>query len=151
MKLFLVDFGLADKFLDKDKKHLPDKIQNNNLGNFVFASKWAFLDHRHSRRDDVCMVFYNLIWMLEPNNSWLGEKGKMSNINQALEETKENKLKLDPKEVCSPKRTQFLIKFCEEIYSYGYDEQPNYNKLIFLLEKELIEEHCLPDQVFSFL
>jgi len=40
----------------------------------------------------------------------------------------------------------YLIPFAEEIYSYKFSEKPNYNKLRFLLTKELMEQDMAPNK-----
>jgi hypothetical protein len=44
-----------------------------------------------------------------------------------------------------------LIPLCKEAYSIGFDEEPQYGKLIFMLEMELFKMYCIPDNVFNFM
>ena len=39
-----------------------------------------------------------------------------------------------------------LLAFAEEIYSIKFSEKPNYNKLIFLMKKELLDLDKVPDR-----
>jgi hypothetical protein len=44
-----------------------------------------------------------------------------------------------------------LLKFCEEANSYGYEDKPNYSKLIFLLSTELFEIGIVPDTCYTWV
>ena len=61
------------------------------------------------------------------------------------------KLTMGPKELLSQPRINFLIPALEEAYSYSYDEQPNYRKLQFLLEKVLLLANKVPTSQFSWV
>jgi hypothetical protein len=60
------------------------------------------------------------------------------------------KLITEPSEICRDPRAKVLLPLFEEAYSYGYDERPLYNKLMFLLEEALINTNCIPDRFFSW-
>jgi len=38
----------------------------------------------------------------------------------------------------------------EEAYSYEYSDEPQYGKLIYLMEHELLNMNCIPDKYFSW-
>ena len=54
-------------------------------------------------------------------------------------------------EICGGNRCDTLIPLYEEVYSYGLNEKPNYGKLKFLLQMELVNSYCKPDKFFQFL
>jgi hypothetical protein len=43
-----------------------------------------------------------------------------------------------------------LLAFAEEIYSLYFSEKPNYNKLKFLLKKELLDLDKVPDKKYDW-
>ena len=49
-----------------------------------------------------------------------------------------------PKKFCETNDCEFLIEALEECYSLRYDQEPNYAKLKFILQKALLEENLLP-------
>ena len=53
------------------------------------------------------------------------------------------------KEFCKSNKCEFLIEALEECYNMGYDQDPNYAKLKFILQKVLLEEDQLPGGVYS--
>lgn len=70
--------------------------------------------------------------------------------DNSYEAMKEFKLEKTPKEICRDQRAQYLIPLMEEGYSIGYDEEPQYGKIIFMMEKMLLDMNCIPDKIFSW-
>lgn len=68
-RLYLIDFGLTQKFLDKQGKHVEKQYVNKFSGNFLFASLNSCRGYNKSRRDDMESIFYVLIYLL--NNCYL--------------------------------------------------------------------------------
>ena len=67
---------------------------------------------------------------------------------------KEKKNSGDAKALCGTKRhnpdTFRFHDFAEEIFSYGFEEKPNYAKLRFLLTKALIDSNCNLDKMYDW-
>jgi hypothetical protein len=67
---------------------------------------------------------------------------------------KEKKISGDAKALCGTKRhnpdTFRFHDFTEEIFSYGFEEKPNYAKLRFLLTKALIDNNCTLDKKYDW-
>ena len=61
------------------------------------------------------------------------------------------KINSSAEEFCAKAETRFLTPVLQEAYLLKYDEEPNYNKLRFLLEKELLDGNFLPDSRFSWV
>jgi hypothetical protein len=57
---------------------------------------------------------------------------------------REFKIKATAEEFCSLNECEFLTRALEECYALRYDEQPDYAKIKFTLQKALLEEHLLP-------
>ena len=53
------------------------------------------------------------------------------------------------KKFCEKNDCEFLIEALEECYNLGYDQDPNYAKLKFILQKVLLEKDQLPGGVYS--
>ena len=68
--IYLIDFGLAMSYLDKNGKHIPLKSNVPFRGNVVFASKHAFSKVTQSRRDDVIALAYLLYYLIDTNLKW---------------------------------------------------------------------------------
>ena len=65
-----------------------------------------------------------------------------------MEAVRAFKLNSTPEEVCDS--ATFLMPLLKEAYSYDYSDEPQYGKLIFMMEHELIKMNCVPDKYFSW-
>jgi serine/threonine protein kinase len=124
-KLYIIDFGLAKKYIDNSNIHI-NMLENRGLvGTANYVSINVHNGITPSRRDDLESVFYVLLYFLNGELPWkikssdkqkieLIQTGKMNLIN--------NIFFLDnvPKELI----TYFL--YCRNL---KFDETPNYNYL----------------------
>ena len=62
-KVYLIDYGLAEKFLDDDGNHRPQRDNMRNQGHPFFVSYDALCDRTQSRRDDLLSMMYTLVYM----------------------------------------------------------------------------------------
>ena len=63
-KIVLVDYGLAMKYIDDEGNHLPNREMEKFGGNLVFASLDVLKFSQPSRKDDLLMLCYFLIFLL---------------------------------------------------------------------------------------
>lgn len=143
MNLTFVDFGLSN-FISEDLESKTSAMQQNEYNrNQFFSSRWVLQGFPYTMRDDVISIVYNLLFLMNATTSWFdkyGDEPYLTTLKFKLEASKE--------ELCECKA---LAPLYEEAYSYTIDEKPNYGKMRFLLEKELIGSYCVPDQIYSFL
>jgi hypothetical protein len=145
----MIDFGVSRKYINKDTgKHLKNEQVNSFVGNIIFASHHAFECQTLSRRDDIIQIIYNLVYLMNPEVSWVYD---ILNSHNIQEEMRNFKIKSTPDEICFGERCQSMLPICKEAYSIGFDEEPQYGKLIFMLEMELFKMYCIPDNVFKFM
>ena len=67
-KIVLVDYGMAMKYTDSNGNHLPPSKMTHFQGNLVFASVDVLSFNRPSRKDDLIMLCYLLISLLNRND-----------------------------------------------------------------------------------
>lgn len=60
------------------------------------------------------------------------------------------KNKYTPKKFCSSSECDYFIEFAELIYDLRFDEKPEYGKLRFILEKNLMDVDLYPSRVFDW-
>jgi hypothetical protein len=60
------------------------------------------------------------------------------------------KLNTQPKDLLNDNRSLCLLEAFEEVYSYGFDDTPQYGNIIFMLQNELLKMNCIPDKTFSW-
>ena len=52
--------------------------------------------------------------------------------------------------MCRQFNSLHLIPFAKEVFSYEFKEKPNYNKLRFLLEKNLLDKNTVPNKQYDW-
>lgn len=70
----MIDFGLAQKFVDADGKHIPEVRERFFQGNLIFASKYCFNLVTHSRRDDLISLSYMLLYLIDGDLAFLSNE-----------------------------------------------------------------------------
>ncbi|KAI0245268.1 kinase-like domain-containing protein, partial [Lactifluus subvellereus] len=94
-KIFLADFGIAQKFRDPDTHaHIP--LSNNHplAGTPTFTSIHSHLGFELSRRDDLESLAYVLIYLLKGSLPWIGV-GSEDVVLQLKQQISTNKLCAD--------------------------------------------------------
>lgn len=75
-KLYLVDFGLAQKWRDSRQAHVKyDQRPDDFRGTIRYASVHAHLGRTPSRRDDLESLAYTLLFLLNGRLPWQGFQG----------------------------------------------------------------------------
>ena len=132
-KLYIIDFGLGKLYRNPiTKKHNPYSVTTKLIGTVRYASVNSLQGTEQSRRDDLESVAYVLIYLLKGKLPWQGlvAKRKEDKYLKVLEKKKE----LTPKELCMGLPTQ-IKKFLIYVKSLEYEEQPNYQLMVHLLEE----------------
>ena len=136
-KLYIIDFGLAKEYRNPiTLKHNPYVITTRLIGTVRYASIHSLEGIEQSRRDDLESVAYLLIYLLKGTLPWQGliVKRKEEKYLKVLEK----KRSMTSNELCSGLPTQ-IERFLIYVKSLEYEEKPNYQLMIRLLEE------CLND------
>lgn len=88
--LYLIDFGLAKKYLQKDKTHIPYKDNKNLTGTARYASLNTHLGIEQGRRDDLEGIANVLLYLLKGYLPW--QNLKAANKKEKYEKIMEKKL-----------------------------------------------------------
>lgn len=145
-RIFLIDFGLASKFVDSNGVHRPFFTDQRRAhdGTLEFTSRDAHLG-AHSRRSDLECFGYNLIFWSEGYLPW-----KEYANQQQLEKVhwmKEYLMK-DVREMLNHIYGKSVPKYLGEYMHYvgklGYQERPDYEKCkqMFLREYKSLGYDC---------
>lgn len=126
-KVYIIDFGISKKFLDKNRKHKPKKIHHKVQGTVRYASIFNHEGIEQSRRDDIISFLYSMIYILKRGLPWQNMKddGKFLKILS-------KKKAIENEELCSGLHSHFseLLNYC---YMLKYEEEPDYDYIILKL------------------
>ena len=121
--VYLIDFGLAKKFMSKQGKHIKFNINNNITGTPRYCSINALRGAEQSRRDDLESLFYVIMYFFRGNLPW--QNLKIKSRQQRFNKINEIKKNYDYKLLCK--------NLPRELYNLGiyikhlkFEETPNY-------------------------
>jgi len=124
-QLCLIDFGLCKRY-DHNGVHIEEKQITSMVGSINFVSLNVHKGIEPSRRDDVESCIYIIIYLLLNGNlPWILEKD-IKKIAYIKEQLTNNGL-------CRP----FIKSMLDNARKLEFQEEPDYNNLISILETEL--------------
>ena len=123
--IYLIDFGLADKFRGfYNKAHVQYEENCEFVGSPVFASLNFLRGCRYSRRDDIESLAYIFIYLAKGSLPW----DVHSATNDALKaEVLRLKATVTPADLCRGLPLEFA-RFLEAARNLAFDEAPNYSQ-----------------------
>ena len=145
-KINMIDFGLAQKYVDKNGQHIPAIRERYFQGNLIFASQHCFNLVTHSRRDDLISLSYLLLYLIDGDLAFLSRDEQSSGANDngfneaEFKRIKKLKNQLTPAMLCQSPEAQTLLPFLEEVFSYEFEHTPNYFKLASILLQCLLNQ-----------
>lgn len=147
-----MDFSCATRYLDNLDRHIKNnlvlKSDFSDPHRYLFASKNFFSGQTLSRRDDIIQIVHNLVYLLNPKNQEVEYIMEQDDVFSGMGDYK---LSASPEDVCSEDICKCLIPLLAEAYSYDFEEKPQYGKLKFMLEHELLKINCIPDLAFTWM
>jgi serine/threonine protein kinase len=128
-QLFLIDFGLSKCFMNEKKKHNDVKITTNIIGTPTFISCNGHKLIELSRRDDLESLGYAMIYLIKGTLKWshLDITQDFERTNAVILKAKENVDKIYADIPIS------IINYIKRVQQMEYDETPDYDALISLL------------------
>ena len=134
-KLFIIDFGLSKKYIDKNTgKHIIYKEGKGLTGTARYVSLNTHYGIEQSRRDEIEGIAYNLIYFAKGKLPWQGVKTK--NKKEKHKKIMELKEEYNPDKLCEglPEEFPTLLKYARKL---DFEEKPDY-KNIKIMFKQLI-------------
>ena len=129
--LYIIDFGLAKKYITSNNQHIPFKIGKSITGTARYCSIYTHQGMEQSRRDDLESIGYVLLYFLRGNLPWQGIKCKNNEKHYEKIGNKKQSTSID--ELCAgfPEQFQNYFNYVKQL---DFTEDPNYNFLIELFE-----------------
>lgn len=133
-KLYCIDFGLAKKYINKNKEHIEFKENGKFCGTARYASLAAHRGQEQSRKDDLESIGYLLVYLFKGKLPWMQIKHKeKKERNKLIMEKKEN---TSEEELCDQLPKEFLVYF-NYVKTLDFNEKPRYQSLINMFIKLL--------------
>lgn len=125
-KVFLIDFGLAKKFMNSKNEHIKYKDGKGLTGTARYASVNTHLGVEQTRRDDLEAMMYVLIYFLKGSLPWQNLKAK--NQKEKYDRIKETKVVTKVEELCFgiPNEFALALRYVREL---SFSQKPNYQYL----------------------
>ena len=105
------------------------------MGCDIYLSANAMNFKTQSRKDDLISLMYSLVYLVNETTEWAYEY--IQDINLQRDMIHEFKKKATPAQICNGESSP-MTPVLEMIYDLGYDEKPNYDKLIFEFSKAIM-------------
>lgn len=124
-QLFIIDFGLAKRYLNLDGTHIKYREHTSLTGTARYASINSLRGVEQSRRDDMESLAYIFIYLLRGNLPWM-------NVQAATVQGKYDKIcaikkSTSPQDLCAgyPKEFADFLMMTKRL---KFEEQPEYSK-----------------------
>lgn len=125
-KIFCIDFGISDKYIQKNGEHVKYSANRKFCGTPRFASIAAHRNEEQSRKDDLESIAYVLIYLYKGKLPWQGIKHKDKKEKYRL--IGEKKASIPEEELCKGMNKEFIV-FLKYVRNLDFDEKPHYSAL----------------------
>lgn len=125
-RIFIIDFGLAKKFMSSAGEHIKYREGKGLTGTARYASINTHLGIEQARRDDLESLGYVFLYFLRGSLPWQGLKAR--NIKDKYEKIKEKKILTKVDDLCTgfPEEFNKYLSFCRKL---KFTEKPDYSYL----------------------
>jgi len=134
--IYILDFGLAKRYLDKDGRHVhcSKKKRSGITGTVRYSGLFSHAGVDSSRRDDLEATGYMLLHFLRGDLPWLGLKAASKRSKHR--KIHQKKMDTTDEELCDGQPREFIeyFRYCRGL---GFEETPNYSYLRSLFERLL--------------
>ena len=146
-KLYIIDFGLSKKYIDKKNKHILYKEGKGLTGTARYVSLNTHYGIEQSRRDDIEGIAYNLIFFAKGKLPWQGVKAK--NKKEKHKKIMEYKEEYIPEKLCEglPEEFPTLLKYARKL---DFEEKPDYKNIKIMFKQLIIANNEQMDWIYDW-
>ena len=123
--LFLIDFGLAKRFI-KNGRHIPPKQRVQIVGTLRFCSFRTHCALEQSRRDDLESLGYTLVYLAKGKLPW--QNRLIQDIREKIALIGRMKNETSTRVLCR-KLPQCFRNYFDYVGKLGYTQKPQYKLL----------------------
>lgn len=122
-RIFIIDFGLAKKFMSSDGKHIKYKDGKSLTGTARYASINTHIGIEQARRDDMEGLGYVLMYFLKGKLPWQGLNAR--GVKEKYEKIKQKKIMTNLEELCRGFPSEFVayMQYCRTL---NFEDKPDY-------------------------
>ena len=136
--LYLIDFGLAKRYILSNGQHIPYKTGKSMTGTARYCSIYTHQGIEQSRRDDLESIGYVLLFFLRGNLPWQGIKAKSN--DKHYEKIGNVKQSTSIQELCNGFPNE-LCDYFNYVKQLEFIEDPDYNLLVQIFE-HILKKYC---------
>ena len=146
-KIYIIDFGLSKKYIDKNNNHILYKEGKGLTGTARYVSLNTHYGIEQSRRDDIEGIAYNLIYFAKGKLPWQGVKTK--NKKEKHKKIMEYKEEYTAEKLCDglPEEFPTLLKYARKL---DFDEKPDYKNIKIMFKQLIISMNQEMDWKFDW-
>jgi casein kinase 1 len=147
-KLYIIDFGLSKKYIDKNTgKHILYKEGKGLTGTARYVSLNTHYGIDQSRRDDIEGIAYNLIYFAKGKLPWQGVKTK--NKKEKHKKIMEYKEEYNADKLCEglPEEFPTLLKYARKL---DFEEKPDYKNIKIMFKQLILSNYEVMDWMFDW-
>lgn len=125
-RIFIIDFGLAKKYMTSAGEHIKYREGKGLTGTARYASINTHLGVEQSRRDDLESLGYVFIYFLKGALPWQNLRAR--NIKEKYDKIKDKKILTKVEDLCRNLPDEFL-QYCNYCRKLKFVEKPDYGYL----------------------
>jgi len=146
--LYLIDFGLAKKYMDKSTQHIPFRDGKSLTGTARYVSIATHKGMQQARRDDMESLGHVLIFLAKGSVPW--QAVRSNNKNEKYEKIMAMKIATPPTVLCARLPNAFH-KFLSYSRNLKFEEEPNYEYCRQLFEGDMADRGYEFDYQYSWV
>lgn len=122
-RVFIIDFGLAKKFMSSDGKHIKYKDGKSLTGTARYASINTHIGIEQARRDDMEGIGYVFMYFLRGELPWQGLRAR--GVKEKYEKIKQKKIMTNLEDLCRGFPEEFVayMQYCRTL---NFEDKPDY-------------------------
>jgi casein kinase 1/casein kinase 1 epsilon len=146
-KVYLIDFGLAKRYIGKDGKHIPYRENKNLTGTARYASINTHIGIEQGRRDDLESLCYVLLYFLRGSLPW--QNMRANNKKDKYERIMEKKLSTPIDYLCKGLPSEFVtfLSYCRNL---RFEDKPDYTYIRNLFKDLFVKSGYEMDYQFDW-